>query len=126
VPASAAGIPVCGSCGTKLPWIVDAGDGDFDEATAGSGAVVVDLWAPWCGPCKLIEPMLERLAGDEAGHLKVVRVNVDRSPQVSQRFAVQSIPMLLLMRDGALVETKIGAPSEAVLREWVQPLLADR
>jgi len=124
VPVSASGVPACGTCGAKLPWVVEAGDGDFDEATAGSGAVVVDLWAPWCGPCKMIEPMLERLAGQEAGRLKVVRVNVDHSPAVSQRYSVQSIPMLLLMRDGALVETKIGAPSESVLRDWVQPLLA--
>lgn len=124
MPVSASGVPACGTCGAKLPWVVEAGDGDFDEATAGSGAVVVDLWAPWCGPCKMIEPMLERLAGQEAGRLKVVRVNVDHSPAVSQRYSVQSIPMLLLMRDGALVETKIGAPSESVLRDWVQPLLA--
>jgi thioredoxin 2 len=73
VPAAAAGTPRCGNCHQPLPWIVDAADDTFGEiADAASVPVLVDLWAPWCGPCRMVSPALEQLAAENAGQLKLV------------------------------------------------------
>jgi len=120
VPAAATGTPRCGNCHRPLPWIVDAGDGSFAEiAEKASVPVLVDLWAPWCGPCRMVSPLLEQLAGEKAGALKLVKVNVDESPALQQRFGVQSIPTLLMLRDGKVVSRQTGAPPPPVLRSWV-------
>src|SRR5450631_4171963 len=97
VPAAAAGTPRCGKCHQHLPWITDADDTTFGEiAEAAKIPVIVDLWAPWCGPCRMVSPALEQLARDLAGQVKLVKVNVDVSPQISQRFGAQAIPTLLV------------------------------
>src|SRR5690348_8110408 len=85
VPAAAAtGTPRCGNCRAPLPWIVDAGDDTFAAVTETSTVpVLVDLWAPWCGPCRMVSPALETLAGDLAGRIKLVKVNVDEAPDVA-------------------------------------------
>jgi len=93
VPTAAAGTPRCGKCHQPLPWIADADDTTFGEvAEAAKLPVIVDLWAPWCGPCRMVSPALEQLARDLAGRVKLVKVNVDASPQTSQRFDVQADP----------------------------------
>src|SRR6516165_10535377 len=121
VPAAAAGTPRCGHCHQPLPWIVDATDGTFTEvAEQASVPVLVDLWAPWCGPCRMVSPALEQLATEMAGRLKLVKVNVDTSPRVSQRFDAQAIPTLLLLRGGQVAARQIGAAPIAVLRAWVE------
>lgn len=120
VPAGAGGRPRCASCHADLPWIVEAGDGDFDEAVRTDRLVLVDLWAEWCGPCRMVAPILERLAADLAGRLKVVKVDVDAAPAIARRYDVRSIPTLLYVRDGAVVDTVIGAQSEHVLRSVVE------
>jgi thioredoxin 2 len=126
VPVAASGMPVCAACGVRLPWLVDSGDDSFDAAVDAPVPVIVDLWAPWCGPCRMISPALERLAAQHAGHLKVVKVNVDESPGVSRRFGVQSIPMLLAVVDGTVVDRQIGALPEAALASWVSSHLTAR
>lgn len=123
VPVSAAGRPNCARCHQPLPWVVDAGDTDFGAAVDTGALTLVDLWAPWCGPCRMVAPVLERLAVDYAGRLKVVKVNVDESPQVAQRYRATSIPMLLFLRKGELVETVVGAQPDHVLRVHVDRLL---
>ena len=111
VPAAASGTPRCGNCHRPLPWVVAAGDGSFAEiAEKASVPVLVDLWAPWCGPCRMVSPLLEQLAAEKAGHMKLVKVNVDESPALQQRFGVQSIPTLLMLRDGKVVSRQTGAP----------------
>jgi len=125
VPASAAGTPRCAKCHEPLPWIVEADDATFGEvAEAARIPVVVDLWAPWCGPCRMISPALEQLARDLAGKIKLVKVNVDNSPQISQRFSVQAIPTLLVLRRGQVTARQTGAIPLAALRTWVDSSLA--
>ena len=124
VPAAAAGIPRCGNCHRPLPWIVDAGDDTFtDIAEKASVPVLVDLWAPWCGPCRMVSPALAEVATDMAGQLKLVKVNVDESPRLQRRFGVQSIPTLLLLRDGQESARQVGAAAAPVLRAWVDRAL---
>ena len=124
VPASAPGKPQCANCHSPLPWIVDATDGDFamiaDEATI---PVLVDVWAPWCPPCRLVSPVLEQLAADMAGRLKLVKVNSDISPEVSYRFDVQAIPTLVLLDRGETIARQVGAAPPHRLRAWVKEQL---
>ena len=109
VPAAAAGTPRCGHCHQPLPWIVDAADETFAEiAEQASVPVLVDLWAPWCGPCRMVSPALEQLATEMAGRLKLVKVNVDESPRLQQRFGVQAIPTLMVLRDGNPIAAQAG------------------
>jgi len=104
-----------------LPWIVDAGDNDFAEvAEQATVPVLVDVWAPWCGPCRMVSPVLEQLATEKAGELKLVKVNADEAPQISQRFGVQAIPTLLVLRNGQVVAQQVGAAPAQVLRPWLE------
>ena len=125
VPAAAAGTPRCGKCRQPLAWIAEADDATFAEvAEAAKIPVVVDLWAPWCGPCRMVSPALEQLARDLAGKVKLVKVNVDTSSQISQRFGVQAIPTLLVLRHGQVAARQTGAVPLATLRTWVDSALA--
>lgn len=125
VPVAASGHPQCPKCHTDLPWLIDAGDHDFAAAVDTNRLVLVDLWAPWCGPCKMIAPILVNLSREFAGQLKVVKVNVDGSPSVAQRYDARSIPMLLVMRGGEVVDTIVGAQPEHVLRKRITTQLGD-
>jgi thioredoxin 2 len=125
VPAAASGIPQCGNCHSPLPWIADAGDDGYrDVVEASSLPVLVDLWAPWCGPCHLVSPALEQLANDFAGKVKLVKINVDESPLISQRFGVQGIPTLLVTRKGEVIARQTGAAPESTLRAWLEDALS--
>jgi thioredoxin 2 len=124
VPAAAAGTPRCGHCHNPLPWIVDAGDDSFAERVEQARMpVLVDLWAPWCGPCRAVSPALENLARDRAGRIKLVKVNVDESPAIAARFGVQGIPTLLVLGKGTVVTRQTGAAPEAALRQWLDQAL---
>jgi thioredoxin 2 len=104
---------------------VDAGDDTFPEvADASKIPVLVDLWAPWCGPCRMVSPALEQLARAMAGRVKLVKVNVDETPRLAERFSVQGIPTLLLMRGGEVVARQTGAAPEHALRDWLDHSLA--
>jgi thioredoxin 2 len=121
VPGAAAGTPRCGNCHQPLPWIVDAGDDTFAEiAEAASVPVVVDMWAPWCGPCRMVSPALAQVATELAGRVKLVKVNVDDSPKLQQRFGVQAIPTLMVLRRGQVAARRAGAAPAADLRTWVE------
>ena len=125
VPAAAAGHPRCGNCRKDLPWIVDAGDTDFGViAEQSSTPALIDFWAAWCGPCRMVSPVLDKLAQEHAGRVKLVKVDVDTSPGLSQRFEVQGIPTILLIRDRKVVARQAGAPPAAALRRWLDDALA--
>ncbi len=124
VPGSAKGTPRCAHCKGALPWVADAGDEDFGPVADSSPVpVLVDLWAPWCGPCRLVSPALESLARQYAGRVKLVKVNVDEAPRTSQRFGVQGIPTLLVLREGKVLARQTGAAPEAALRGWLDQAL---
>ena len=127
VPAVAKGMPRCGKCSTPLRWVVDANDDEFHAVVDESSLpVLVDVWAPWCGPCRMVSPALEKLAGELAGKLKLVKVNADDNPEVSRRFEVQSIPTLVILDHGEVVDKQIGALPEHQLRSWLESKLPTR
>ncbi|MDN4517209.1 MULTISPECIES: thioredoxin [Mycobacteriaceae] len=117
------GTPRCGSCHQPLPWLVAASAATFDAELQASVPVLVDLWAPWCGPCRAVAPVLEQLARQRAGHLKVVKLNVDEAAAPAARYHVQGIPLLVLHRDGREVARLAGAVPLAQLQTWLDSQL---
>src|ERR1700743_1379719 len=120
VPAAADGKPRCANCHHWLPGGVDAGDLDFGAIVVKCTVhMLVDLWAPWCGPCRMVSPALERPASERAGSLKLVKVDVDSAPAISERFSVRAVPTLLLMDHGQLLARQSGAAPVTALRDWL-------
>jgi thioredoxin 2 len=117
------GTPRCPRCKSALPWLVDSDTATFAEETTSSVPVVVDFWAAWCGPCRMISPVLADLAKSRAGHLKVVKVDVDANPELAARFGAQSIPLLVVIRDGKEVDRIVGALPRAALEQRLAPVL---
>jgi thioredoxin 2 len=120
---AATGAPHCGNCGKPLAWLVNADDRTFDVEAKAAPAVVVDLWAPWCGPCRFVSPILEELAREYAGRLKVVKVNVDDNPVTQQRYQAFSIPTLVVLQDGRQVDRIVGAMPKSQLAIRLTPYL---
>jgi thioredoxin 2 len=125
VPTAAAGRPRCASCRADLPWLVAASSADFASVVEDSPVpVLVDAWAPWCGPCRTVGPIVERLAERYAGRLKVAKVNVDEAPDVARRLGVQGIPALFFYRGGRIVDRVVGAAPESTLATKVDEVLS--
>jgi thioredoxin 2 len=117
------GVPRCSACHTLLPWIVSTSPAEFGEEIIASVLVLVDFWAPWCGPCRMVSPAVESVGREHAGRLKVVKLNVDEAPEISERFEIRGIPALVLVRDGAEVDRLVGAVPPGELRRWLEPHL---
>jgi thioredoxin 1 len=100
--------------------VIETTDATFDATIAGPGPVVVDCWAVWCGPCRMVAPVIEELAKDYAGKVKFAKLDVDKNPATSRKFGIQSIPTLLFFKDGKLVDQKIGAMPKAMLEPIVK------
>ena len=99
-------------------------DSNFEaQVLRAKGPVLVDFWAEWCGPCKMIAPFLEDLAADKAGELTVAKVNVDENPLAPTKYRVQGIPTMILFKDGRVAATKVGALPKSKLYEWVESVL---
>jgi thioredoxin 2 len=126
LPAAGRGKPRCGSCHQPLPWIAESGDADFAEIVERATIpVLVDLWAPWCGPCRMVSPVLEQLANEFVGRVKLVKVNVDVAPELSARFEIRAVPTLLVLSGGQVLARHPGAAPEPALRVWLEKAIAD-
>jgi thioredoxin 2 len=123
VPASSTGVPRCAECHAPLPWLVDADDATFAAASDTRLPVLVDLWAPWCGPCRVVGPAVEEATRRFAGRMKTVKVNVDEAPAVASRFAVQGVPTLLVLHRGREAARQVGALPATALERWVEGFL---
>ena len=94
-----------------------------EEINSATEAVVVDFWAEWCGPCKMVAPVLEEIADEHPGSLRIAKVNVDEHPGLAQQFNVMSIPTLIVFKDGSEVQRVVGAKGKAQLLEDFEPVL---
>ncbi|MBE2181179.1 MAG: thioredoxin [Chthoniobacterales bacterium] len=104
--------------------ILQLNDTNFDsEINKGATPVLVDFWAPWCGPCRMIAPVLDKIADDTVGQAVVAKVNVDEAPGVASRFHVSSIPTLLFFKNGEVREQVVGLQGEADLKARLQSLM---
>ena len=126
IAPSPRGSPHCGNCGAALPWLVNAGDASFAVEADAAVPVLVDLWAPWCGPCRFVGPILEQLSAEFAGRLKVVKVNVDENPELARRFNAASIPTLVVLQGGRVVDRIVGALPKGELTVRLTPHLLRR
>jgi thioredoxin 2 len=108
-------IPICGKCKGSLPWIVSGTDISFRKELDISTPVLVDFWAQWCAPCRMTAPILEELARDKAGQIKVLKINVDQNPTTAGQYNVRSIPTMILFKNSRPVETLVGAISKDAL-----------
>ncbi len=93
------------------------------EATIAEGVSLVDFWAPWCGPCRMIAPVIEELAEDFDGKAKICKVNTDEEQDISVKFGIRSIPTIMFFKDGELVDTVVGAQSKQALSDKLNDLL---
>jgi len=93
------------------------------EATVNEGVALVDFWAPWCGPCRMIAPVIEELAEEFDGKAAICKINTDEQQELASKFGIRSIPTILIMKDGEVVETMVGAASKAAFAEKLNALL---
>lgn len=120
----------CGRCGAKLEGVAAAGAGQestplvitdqtFEREVLGQRGkpVLVDCWAPWCGPCRIIAPVMDQLAAESQGHYRIAKLNVDDNPQVASRFQISSIPTMLIFKDGQLIDRLVGVQPKPAIAE---------
>lgn len=123
-------IPQCGRCGTPLDLPkaeaatqdtrpITVTDASFDQqlSAAGNKPILVDAWAPWCGPCRIVGPIMDQLAAESAGKYLVAKLNVDENPQVASRFQIASIPTMLIFKNGKLLDRLVGAQPKKVIAD---------
>ena len=126
--------PICGRCGTKLPEPTSSAEADGKPqivtdatfasdvvAASSSRPVLVDAWAEWCGPCRMVAPVLDQLAAESAGRYKIAKLNVDENPRTAAQFNIRSIPTLLIFKNGKLVDQIIGAQPKPAIAARMAP-----
>ena len=102
---------------------INVNDANFEKEVLGAGSVLVDFWAPWCGPCMIIAPHIEEIAKKYSEKIKVCKVNVDDAPGIATQYTVMSIPTLMVFKDGKVMEKKIGAIDKDEIEGLIQPYL---
>ena len=115
----------CGRCGAKLtvntqhskPAVVTDQTFDREVLEATGQPVLVDYWAPWCGPCRMIAPVLDQLAAESQGRYRIAKLNVDENPQIASRYQIASIPTMLIFKDGKIVDRLIGVQPKQAIEE---------
>ncbi len=121
--------PNCGQCGVKLPGVelgkvITITDQSFDDEVFASGlSVLVDCWAPWCAPCRMVGPILDELAKKYRTRLKIVKINMDENAQTSAKYHVMSIPTLMLVKNGKIVDTLVGALPREDLEQQIARII---
>lgn len=98
-------------------------DANFEESLKSGEAMVVDFWAEWCGPCRMVTPIIEELSAEYEGKVKIGKMNVDENNEIPMKYSVRNIPTILFIKGGEVVERKVGAQSKAILKEAVEKLL---
>jgi thioredoxin 1 len=107
--------------------LIDVTDQTFDaEVLKATMPVLIDMWAPWCGPCRMVEPILKKLSDKYHGKVKFCRMNVDENQKTPSQYRVMSIPNMLFIKSGKVIDTAVGAMPEAALQSKVDALLADK
>jgi thioredoxin 1 len=105
--------------------VVELTEAGFEsEVLRDQGLVLVDFYAPWCGPCKMLAPFLEQLAGEFTGRVKFAKLNVDEAPSVAAQYEITGVPTLLVFRDGQLVDSVVGMAPPQALKKWLENALA--
>jgi thioredoxin 2 len=117
-------VPVCGKCKNPLPWLINSTDISFRKELETTTPVLVDFWAQWCAPCRITAPVLEELAREKAGQIKIVKINVDENPTTAGQYNVRSIPTMILFKHGHPIETLVGAMSKDALVQRLSPHFA--
>jgi thioredoxin 2 len=116
--------PHCGSCNSALPWVVDTSDDTYSDIVETSQVpVLIYMCAPWCPPCRRMTPVLEEVAKDLAGQVKLVEVEVDEAPRITELLAVRSVPTLIVIKGGKVLATHVGPAPAVTVRSWAEEAL---
>jgi thioredoxin 2 len=122
--------PKCGKCGSQIDVgnsstsPVNVTDGTFNnEVLSFTGPVLLDCWAPWCGPCRMVAPALEKLASEYAGRIKIAKLNVDENPVTASNYGIKSIPTMLLFKNGKEIERLVGALPKPEIERHIRAVI---
>ncbi len=117
-------VPICGKCAQNLPWLVDFNENTLEVELDTHVPVLVDFWAEWCGPCRIVAPVLKEISEERAGLVKILKLNVDNFPALQERFGVRGIPTLIIFKDGSEQTRIVGAQPKRAILEALSPFLA--